>query len=98
MLRSVGVHDPQLGIPLVFELVDMLPRVDDAGSIRRDLRIADALPMEPVLRGEQRLGSRLLRPERTANGRDRGANYRHGESSRLCDSVSPTPSTRTTWP
>ncbi len=72
MLRSVGIHDPQVGLPLVLELVDVLPRVHDARAVGRDLRVADALPIEPVLGGEQRLGSDFLRAQRDDAGRGDG--------------------------
>ena len=86
MLRSVGVDDPQLRVPLVLELVHVLARVDDARAVRRDLRVADPLPVELVLRRQQRRRSRFLRDQADASAgrhrrpalrRRRGASLAH---------------------
>ncbi len=59
VLRAVGVDDPELGVPLVFEYVHVLPRVDDARSVRRNLRVADALQIHVVV-GRQEVRRALL--------------------------------------
>ena len=90
MLRPVGVHDPQRRFPFVFELVDVLPRVDDARAVRRDLRVVDALPVEPVLGREQRRRPRFLRRERrAADGDHDRAHRRERKSLCLCHGRSP---------
>jgi len=66
ILRAIRVHDPQLGVEAVLELVDMAARVDDLRSVRRDLRVADLLEVEEFVDGEQRVGSPFLSEERNA--------------------------------
>src|SRR5437773_5652469 len=66
MLGAVVLHDPRLGLPLVFDRVHVLPRVHDARAVGRNLRLPDALPVEIMLGGQQRGRPGLLAVKRHA--------------------------------
>ena len=71
ILGPVRVHDPQLGVEPVLELVDVSTRVDDLRAVRRDLWIGDLLEVEELLDGEQGIGLPLLRDKRRARREQR---------------------------
>ncbi len=66
VLAPVRVHDPQLGVEAILELVDVSPRVDDLRAVGRDLRIRHLLEVEILLDGEERVGSVFLSEKRRA--------------------------------
>src|SRR5213592_3805144 len=66
MLGAVALHDPGLGLPLVFDPVHVLTRVHDARAVRRNLRLPDALPVEIMFGGQQRGRPGLLAVKRHA--------------------------------
>src|SRR5436309_10037954 len=66
MLGAVALHDPGLGLPLVFDRVHVLTRVHDARAVGRNLRLPDALPVEIMLGGQQRGRTGLLAVKRHA--------------------------------
>ena len=53
MLAAVGVDNPKIRAALVGHDIVELPHVDDALSVRRDLRIRSELELEDILNHER---------------------------------------------